>query len=566
MYTHSVFLEIFESKILKGAGNMEIKSSTIDHLGIISGICDEIGLVDVINKIVPQDPSMNLSIGTRVKAMVINGLGFTGRPLYLTPQFFEKRPVGLLVGENATAADLNDDALGRALDAICESNAEFIFSAIAKRAIDVYKVKTKTRHLDTTSMSVEGQYLDEEGIGIIRFGHSKDMRSDLKQMILSALTTSDGGIPLIAKVLPGNVSDAKHFRNSLLELQKNVTESDEYFVVVFDAAGYNEETIVSLTSIKWVSRVPDTINEAKELKKSIDEKMLRDIENGYSIYETTSKYGGVEQRWFLVRSQQAFNRASKSIDRAVVAEYKKLEAALKRLASKKFSCSDDATKAFNDLNSSKYHKIELVKISDQKHFLKKGKPKEGDPFNIKYCIEAKIIEDTDKIMQLKKDRSKFIIATNELCKEKMDDVCALETYKDQKHVESGFRFLKNPVCMTNSVNLKKQERIVALGMIMFLCLLVYAIAERALRMALDQNNETIPNQVNKPTKRPTMRWVFQMMECVIINEFVENNKLVVQFANLNSVLKKIITFLGSACMKMYGLLPHNLPDKVELCT
>ncbi len=65
--------------------------------------------------------------------------------------------------------------------------------------------------------------LDDEGIGIIQFGHSKDMRSDLKQVILSLLVTNDGGIPLIAKVLHGNTSDAKHFRKTLSELQKTVS-------------------------------------------------------------------------------------------------------------------------------------------------------------------------------------------------------------------------------------------------------------------------------------------------------------------------------------------------------
>jgi transposase len=545
-----------EAKVLKGASTMEIKSSNIDHLGIISSICDEIGLVETINRMVPQDKTTKLSIGSRVKAMIINGLGFTGRPLYLTPQFFNKRPVGLLVGENATADALNDDALGRSLDALYENNAELIFSAIAKQAVKVYKVKTNVRHLDTSSMSVDGKYLKDEGIGIIRFGHSKDMRADLKQMILSSLVTNDGGIPLVAKVLPGNTSDAKHFRNALSEMQNNIAEGDESFTVVFDAAGYNKETIEMLTSVTWISRVPDTIGEAKQLKDSIDDNKFEKLENGYSIYETTSEYGGVKQRWFLIFSQQALDRVSGTIDRNVASEYSSLEGKLKKLSSQKFSCCDDARKAFDKFNISKYHKIELIKITEQKSFLKRGKPKNSDPFKLEYCIEAKMTEDTDKIIKAKKYQSKFIIATNELCDKKMNKDCVLKTYKEQSHVESGFRFLKNPVCMTDSVNLKKQSRIIALGMLMFLCLLVYAIAERALRIALEQNNETIPNQVNKPTKKPTMRWVFQMMECIIVNEFIEDGKHVIQFANLNDVLKKIIILLGSACMKIYNIYPQ----------
>jgi transposase len=50
--------------------------------------------------------------------MILNGLGFTGRRLYLTPQFFEGKPLERLLGEGILAKHLNDDALGDALDAI----------------------------------------------------------------------------------------------------------------------------------------------------------------------------------------------------------------------------------------------------------------------------------------------------------------------------------------------------------------------------------------------------------------------------------------------------------------
>lgn len=532
---------------------MEIKSMNIDHLGIISAMCDEIGLVEVINEFVPPDKSMKLSIGSRIKAILINCLGFTGRPFYLSSQFFAKRPVKLLVDENATPELLNDDALGRALDALYENNAELIFTVIAARAIKKYKVNTKKLHLDSTSVSVEGEYLSDPNIGLMQFGHSKDLRPDLKQMMASALVTSDGGVPLIAKMLPGNTSDATHFREALRELQKNALESDNDFVVVFDAAGYNKKMLCEITSIKWVSRVPCTISEVKKIKNEIEENRFVEIENGYSICEIYSKYGGVEQRWFVVRSKEAYESKNKTLGRAIKHETDDLESRAKHIHSKKFCCKEDALKYFNDLSLPKYHKIELVKIHEQKHYLKKGKPKIDDPFEINYMLETKIVENSNKIEQLKDEAGKFIIATNELDQEKMSAANALKTYKDQSCVERGFRFLKNPICMTSSVNLKKQSRIIAFGVIMFLSLLVYSLAERELRRALEQNNETIPSQVNKPTKTPTMRWVFQMMEGVIINEYVENNKLVIQFTNLDNVLRKILTLLGSAYMKIYNI-------------
>jgi transposase len=68
--------------------------------------------------------------------------------------------------------------------------------------------------------------------------------------------------------------------------------------------------------------------------------------------------------------------------------------------------------------------------------------------------------------------------------------------------------------LASSVFVKKPERLVALSLVMVLCLLVYRLAEHRLREQLAATGQTIPSQVNKPTDRPTMRWVFQCFEGV----------------------------------------------------
>jgi transposase len=61
------------------------------------------------------------------------------------------------------------------------------------------------------------------------------------------------------------------------------------------------------------------------------------------------------------------------------------------------------------------------------------------------------------------------------------------------------------VFLASSVFLKKPGRIVALGLIMVLCLLVYRLAEYRLRALLTVTEQTIPDQLNRPTARPNMR-------------------------------------------------------------
>ena len=84
-------------------------------------------------------------------------------------------------------------------------------------------------------------------------------------------------------------------------------------------------------------------------------------------------------------------------------------------------------------------------------------------------------------------------------------------------------------------------------MVMGLCLLVYTLGQRQLRQALAQTQETIPNQLKKPTSTPTLRWVFQCFQAIHLVHL--NHQL--QVSNLTEARLKILSFLGSPCQKYY---------------
>ena len=113
----------------------------------------------------------------------------------------------------------------------------------------------------------------------------------------------------------------------------------------------------------------------------------------------------------------------------------------------------------------------------------------------------------------------------------------------------GFRFLKHPLFFTNSVFLKTPQRVAALAMLMGLCLLVYSLGQRSLRHALDLAQQTINNQVGKPTTKPTLRWVFQ---CFMSIHLLTING-VKYITNLTQERLWIIQFFGAPCRKYYLL-------------
>lgn len=90
------------------------RSKNLDHLGIVSEICDEIGIVEMIDKIIPPDASMKIFDGGCIKFMIINRLAFTCRPLYLEAQFVSSQPVSRFLSKDCENA-INDDRLRRKL-------------------------------------------------------------------------------------------------------------------------------------------------------------------------------------------------------------------------------------------------------------------------------------------------------------------------------------------------------------------------------------------------------------------------------------------------------------------
>ncbi len=91
----------------------------------------------------------------------------------------------------------------------------------------------------------------------------------------------------------------------------------------------------------------------------------------------------------------------------------------------------------------------------------------------------------------------------------------------------------------------------ALSFIMVLSLLVYRLAEHLLRSRLAQTEETVPNQVNKPTKRPTMRWIFQCFEGIDLLHIRIGSSFQTQVLGLQALHRQVLRLLGPPYSHFY---------------
>ena len=528
----------------------------LQHLGIVAGMCREIGIAEQIDERINK-PKRKVSVGKAVEAMILNALGFSGRALYLTPEFYKHRPVDVLLDSEIEAKDLHDDCLGTALDALYEYGVTELFYQVAGHAVEKAGLPLRFVHLDSTTMSFHGQYkIDEEeqapeAVSITK-GYSKDRAPDLNQVVVSLMCTYRSSIPVWLEVLSGNANDKVSFRKSIQQYREQLRDKQlPYFVA--DSALYSAEGLQELGEVRWVTRVPETLKEAKEQIAALNLETMTECDHGYRIKEVNSRYASVSQRWVLVYSQQAREREMKTFEKTLVKRKTKREKELWHLCNQSFACEADARKAVEKFSKSLRFHTAAYRLQRKLEYGKKGRPgKTDEAIGEKWFIDGMLENDEDAIETAKKSKGVFILATNILDETELRSEQILEVYKGQGvSVERGFRFLKDPMFYAESLYLNSPKRIMALIMVMSLSLLVYSLAERKLRTSMKKQKVVIPNQVGKPTDNPTIRRVFQIFEYIALTYYGDTAKY--EVSNLDDVHETLLTALGPPFRKIYFL-------------
>lgn len=560
-----ITIEVVEESVVK-LKPQEIEIQNIDHLGIVAGIIDSIGIVEIINELIGVEKDEKVNAGQVVKAMIINGLGFVSKPLYMFPEYFETIACEHLIGTGVKPEYLNDDKLGRVMDKLFIKGLDTIFFIIAVKAAQKFGVSLSTSHLDSSSIHVHGQYntslpeviFENQKIGnnqeleeiavkspkeiTITYGYSRDHRPDLKQFIIEMICSGDGDIPIFLKLASGNQADSSCFGQIAVEYHKQLEVNS---LMVADSALYTESNLKMMSDLQWLCGVPLSIKAAKSLISTIPESEFIDSTiPGYKLVSKTENYAGIEQRWLVVQSQERRESDLRKLTQKITKAESKAVLDLKKLSQERFACEADAIKALSKLSTQfKYHQINESKVTP-------AKSNKKDSLNeISYQISATVCQDESKINTELLSAGRFIIATNVLDSQELSDDSMLREYKAQQSCERGFGFLKDPLFFADSIFLKSPERIESMGMIMGLCLLVYTLAQRQIRNALKESKSTIKNQLGKATNSPTLRWIFQCFHCIHLITLNQEEHI----SNWNKDRDFILRLLPDDCLRYYQL-------------
>ena len=542
------------------------ESKVLDHLGLVAGMFEELEIGDRIDEHIAQDfDEREVSVGQAVKALVLNGFGFVQQRLYLTPKFFERVPTERLIGEGVRPEHLNEGVLGRALDDLFEYGVTELSCDVAAHAAEKLGLGSRFAHLDATSFSFHGEYDSEEEredeVIRVQQGYSRDHRPDLNQVVLDMIVERQAGLPVLMKPLSGNVSDPGSFPELIDRHVEHLQNVHGFDYVVADSSLYSADHVEKLTEsgVKFVTRVPETISEAKTRIQEAEIESMEPLKEGYRAEECRSEYGDVEQRWLIVYSEEAEERARESAREKVEKEHEEDAKAFSKLTGREFACREDAEQTLeefeSDLEASEFTEKQVTRATC--YTLEESSSPGGEGNRLKetgveWLIEGTLVPSEERIARLLKRKSLFIVATNELDDEVLSAEEMLEGYKGQVQVERGFRFLKDPQFMASSFFLESERRIMALLMVMTLCLLVYSALERRIREGLQAQDLSFPDQKGNPTQRPTARWVFESFLGIHVL-FEGQRRLVLNMKERHQI---ILTVLGKRYDRLYASHPR----------
>ena len=258
------------------------------------------------------------------------------------------------------------------------------------------------------------------------------------------------------------------------------------------------------------------------------------------------------KRWIVVQSAEGLEQQQTILQRRVEKERQAWQERLRALEQRTFACEPDAQAALTEAEREAPPWLTLsLHLEATTRYTRRGRPHADTAPQQVWQAQGTVSVNEAAVEAEVARKAKFIIATNVPPARKGAEEL-IRLYKSQSGVERGFAFLKDPLFLASSVFVKKVERVMATRFIMVLCLLVYRVAEHRIRQRLTETHATVPDQLTKPTQRPTLRWLFQCFEGIsLVLMEQEKRREVLQVTGLTDVHRLILGLLGPPYQKYY---------------
>ena len=454
--------------------------------------------------------------GEAVAGMIRNGFGCSPRPVAFTPQFFANTPLDRWCREGGRAERCHRFPFGRTRDEVHAYGGDLWCS---ERALAVWAqegLDAGFNHRDTPSVSLTGDSVparDAHALAITH-GDSQDHRPDVHQAVLALRGSQAGGVPVMRHRWDGHAADTPLVQERAQALRATLREAPSPRDLGADAKLYTEEKAPNLATLGLLPRIPGT----RKLVTQVIPQALPGDTWPYRKARTHDQRlalcpDGMAQRWLVVWSQAALERAEASVHNAWPREADAIQQPLLHLHATRFEPPTPAQEAFSALAQTwRYHQVEAAALLDHKRSGKNGRPTAATPSRaIAWQRQAQVRLDAKRIAAATPQTACCVLGTT-IETEPLRDAEVIASDNAPSQAQGGFRFLHDPWVFVASLFVTQPCRMQGLVRVMPRARLVYAVAQRRRRRAVARQTETIPHHSTPPTSRPTLRWVLQVLD------------------------------------------------------
>lgn len=518
----------------------ELQSFQVGAVPLLNWLFERMRLEESLKRHLPEDdPRTELPTTCALLVLVRNVL-LSRQPVYGVGEWAAGFAPDLFDLWRDEVALLHDDRLGGCLERLFESVGPELILAVVRHVVEEFSVSLDELHNDSTSISFYGAYEEAQQEGrrrgrathAITWGHSKDHRPDLKQMLYILTISEDGGVPVYFTSASGNVVDDRTHCATWDLLHQLVGRPEFLYVADCKLASSENLAHIATRGGRFVTVLPKTYKEdgqfrarLREQPDSVRRRPLYDVTNDkqeivarYSVCgEEMISGDGYRLLWFhstrkaeldnLARNRRLQRALSELTDlqtrltgpRTRFRERAKVEEAVAGLL-EQHAVAPWLKVQIEERNQESYRQASPGRPSKGTQYVKQTRP----GYSLSYDLDRTALAEAER------EDGVFPLLTND---RSFDAEQVLRAYKRQPLIEKRFSQLKTDFAVA-PVYLKNVTRIQGLLAIYFLVLLTQTLLERELRRAMVRAElASLPlYPEGRPCARPTTQKILELFE------------------------------------------------------
>jgi transposase len=552
-------------------GGSVLRSATVGGLPMVNEVLRRIRLEEFLRDALPKEDGRTKLSPAKALLVLLRNLLVSREPIYGLGEWAVRYASDLLGLTEEEIKLLNDDRVGRSLDKLFAADIASLVLRVAAHVVKEFGLRLDELHNDSTTVSFFGAYLaaaiEGQAFGrptlAITFGHNKDHRPDLKQLLFILTVTADGGVPLHFRAQSGNVTDDVTHRDTWDLLCQLTGRRDFLYVADSKLATRENMAYLHQRQGRFITVLPKTRSEDAAFRSLVSKEQV----TWRLLWEKTDEDGEILDRYSVseqpTTSTEGYRlvwyHSQRKAEQDALARNGRLQRAMKELADLRHKLQSPRTRyrqeskvaeAVAEILASCGAETWLVteiQRKEEETFRQahRGRPTKETQYTRKVSTRFDVTWQIDYLRMAEEARTDgvFPLITNVT---DLSELELLKTYKRQPTIEKRFSQLKTDFEVA-PVYLKAVHRIQALLSMYFFVLLIEALLERELRGAMERNGiESLPlYPEGRPCCWPTARRLLDLFEPVQRHTLTHGKRPAeVLVTDLTRVQRRLLNLLG----------------------